>query len=106
MAQQYNVIKSTVNTNYTGSIVKLQAFGNGLAPNGAAASASLDRIEFGDVRENPMNPKSHANYTPRSIVTGPIEVPIGDFIGGPISALKTTTGDGKSGWLIYTISHV
>lgn len=103
MAQQYNVISSSLSTSYTGSIAKLQAFGNGSAPDGATYTASLDRIEWGDPKENPMNPKSHANYTHRGLTTGPIEIPVGGFIEGPISAVKTANGDGKSGWLIYTV---
>tara|TARA_B100001113_G_C21099510_1_gene618117 strand:- start:1508 stop:1801 length:294 start_codon:yes stop_codon:yes gene_type:complete len=96
MANQYNVISSSASTSYTGSIAKAQAIGD------TVGTSSLARIEFGDTRETPMNPKSHADYTPRSVISKSVIIPSGQYIEGPISALKTGD-DGGNGWLIYTI---
>ena len=108
MSQQYHVISSSVNTSYTGSIAFCVAVaGNDVQFGSSTATASLDRIEYGNPNANPHNRKIHGStYIPTSTV-GNFAVPVGTVIQGPIGALKTGGEiDGKAGWLIYSFSNI
>ena len=86
MAYQYitGAISCSNATSYTGSFIKIQALGDA-----GDVECLLDKVEFGKF----TNPVASSTITS---TTGPIEIPAGSFIDGPIVQFKTgTNGAGK-----------
>jgi hypothetical protein len=94
----YSMTSSSINTSYSGSIVKLLALGS--INTGSLGDSTLLRVEWG----NYSYPDS--SFTPTAITecrgcdegVDPITVPAGTYIEGPIGRLKTGN---KGGWIIY-----
>ena len=89
----YSMVSSSLNTSYSGSIVKLLALGLD------DGESTLNRVEWG----NYSYPDS--SFTPTAITdcrgcgdgVDPIKVPAGSYIEGPIGQLKV----GAGGFLVY-----
>ena len=77
------------NTKYTGSFIKIQALGDA-----GDVECLLDKVEFGKF----TNPVASSTITS---TTGPIEIPAGSFIDGPIVQFKTGTNGAGKGFLAY-----
>ena len=90
----YTVISSSAaQEEVSGSIAKILALGND------DAEGTITRIEFGDPNINPQRPNlTGSNYTPTS-VAGPVVVPAGTYVEGPIGRVKVDSSTG--GFLIY-----
>ena len=91
MAYQYitGAISCSNATSYTGSFVKIQALGDA-----GDVECLLDRVEFG----KHADPVSDSTITS---TTGPIEIPAGSSIDGPIVKFKTGTNAAGKGFLAY-----
>ena len=82
---QFNVVSSSIDGTYTGSIAKVLALG------ADDAECTLSNIDFG----NMTNPE--ASFTPTSNIPTAIIIPAGSYVDGPIGRLKVDAG----GFLIY-----
>ena len=91
MAYQYitGAISCSNTTSYTGSFIKIQALGDA-----GDVECLLDKVEFGKF----TNPVASSTITS---TTGPIEIPAGSFIDGPIVQFKTGTNGAGKGFLAY-----
>jgi len=89
----YQYVKGAIScsnaTEYTGSFIKIQALGDA-----GDQECLLDRVEFGQL----ANPEISSSV---NAVTGPIEIPAGSFIDGPIMRFKTGTNGVGKGFLAY-----
>ena len=78
---------------YTGSFLKIQALGDA-----GDVECVLDRVEWGTHSSaNPIPP--HSSSITRT--TGPIEIPAGSSIEGPIVQFKVGTNGVGKGFLAY-----
>jgi len=91
---EFKIISSSAATSYSGSINKILSLGNADSLGTNAVSGSvLSSIKFGNYPED----TGGAPFTPVSNITGPITIPAGTYLEGPIGEVKVDSG----GVLIY-----
>ena len=86
---EFKIISSSLNTSYSGSINKILALGE----KNTISGSILSSIKFGNYPED----TGGAPFTPISNITGPITIPAGTYLEGPIGEVKVELG----GVLIY-----